>query len=264
MTPNSVPSTFLWHRPRNTDHKTFSFFSFSLSSKGSPIACFRCFLHEEQNHHENAANRGFKHCGNTKLSSVLVRGWAFDKSEKLWFGSLMSIVSLSTLCLHLTWPAGQTSRCKCGSTGKYGKISWMSESARSPSDRAGTARMGESWEGRKRDGERDDTCAKNLYGTLEPFVYMYTHEDVRSTQWARCAVEKSRKFCSIWALWAALLEQSEHVCATAVRETQFAREPTSERSRTWIWSDVILKPFDSEIPWFMDMLWFTDVLRAIG
>ena len=31
-----------------------------------------------------------------------------------------------------------------------------------------------------------------------------------------------------------------------------------------IWSDVILKSFDIEIPWFMDTSWFTDVLKAIG
>ena len=37
------------------------------------------------------------------------------------------------------------------------------------------------------------------------------------------------QFCSLWALWAALLEQSVF-----------------------------------SIPWFMDMSWFTDVLKAIG
>ena len=30
MTPNTVPSTLLWHRLRNTDHRTFSFFSLSV------------------------------------------------------------------------------------------------------------------------------------------------------------------------------------------------------------------------------------------
>ena len=54
---NTVPLTFLWHRFCSIDHRTFSFFSFSLSSNGFPIACFRCFLFEEQNHHEKRATQ---------------------------------------------------------------------------------------------------------------------------------------------------------------------------------------------------------------
>ena len=44
MTPDTVPSTFHWHWRCNTDRKTFSFFCFSLSSNGFPIACFLYFL----------------------------------------------------------------------------------------------------------------------------------------------------------------------------------------------------------------------------
>ena len=37
MTPGIVPSTFHWHQLCNTDRKTFSFFSFSLSGNGNKI-----------------------------------------------------------------------------------------------------------------------------------------------------------------------------------------------------------------------------------
>ena len=57
-------------------------------------------------------------------------------------------------------------------------------------------------------------------------------DDLTVLRTPRWRVEKSRKFCSLWTLWAASLEQSEHVCATAARERQYAREPTSETSRT--------------------------------
>ena len=76
MTPDTVPSTFHWHRLCNTGRKTFSFFCFSLSSNGFPIACFLYFLSEEQNHQcKEVQNRGFKHCVNTDLSSVVVHGF---------------------------------------------------------------------------------------------------------------------------------------------------------------------------------------------
>ena len=36
------------------------------------------------------------------------------------------------------------------------------------------------------------------------------------------------------------------------------------RLAKWYWDCEHLKPFDFEISWFMDMSWFTDVLKAIG
>ena len=124
-TPNTVPSTFLWHQFCNIDHKTFSFFHFSLSSNGFPIACFLYFQYKEQNHHENARNRGLQHFGNTDLSSVLVRGFRevgeivvqiVDEHRVTVHRSDRSCRTLwaHNLCLHLTWPGGQTSRCRCG------------------------------------------------------------------------------------------------------------------------------------------------------
>ena len=52
------------------------FLSLSLSSNRFPDACLLCFLFEGQNHQwETCKTRGFKHCGNTELASVLVRGF---------------------------------------------------------------------------------------------------------------------------------------------------------------------------------------------
>ena len=91
---NTVPLTFLWHRFCSIDHRTFSFFSFSLSSNGFPIACFRCFLFEEQNHHEKRATQRIQNTVGTPNCPVF-SFVVFEKSEILWFGSSMSIVSWS-------------------------------------------------------------------------------------------------------------------------------------------------------------------------
>ena len=91
---NSVPLTFPWHRLCSTDHKTFFFFYFSLSSNGLPNACFLCFLSEEQNHHEKRAKQRIQTLWEHR--KVLCSRVFFEKSEKLWFGSLMSILSSST------------------------------------------------------------------------------------------------------------------------------------------------------------------------
>ena len=77
---NAVPLTILWHRHCITDRKTFSFFSFSLSCDGFPIACFLCFLFKIKIIMRNVRNREFKHCGNIELSNVLVRG--FSRSRR--------------------------------------------------------------------------------------------------------------------------------------------------------------------------------------
>ena len=70
--------------------KTFSFLSFSLSIKCVPITCF---LSEEQHHHEKRAKQRINTVGtlNCPVFSFVV----IEKSEKLWFGSLMSILSSS-------------------------------------------------------------------------------------------------------------------------------------------------------------------------
>ena len=93
--------------------------SLPLSSNGFPIACFPCFPFEEQNHQwETFRNRRFKHCGNTESSSVLDH--VFRESEKLWFGSLMSVVSSSTevfLSNSLVWVI-----CVCIWLGQVAKL----------------------------------------------------------------------------------------------------------------------------------------------
>ena len=50
----------------------------------------------------------------------------------------------------------------------------------------------------KGEGEmvRNDTCAQNLFGTLEPCVYVHTHEDVCGCAQTHCATEKCA--CDRW------------------------------------------------------------------
>ena len=74
MTPNIVPSTFLWHRQCNTDHKTFSFLFLCLATVSRLPAFFGFYL-KSNFIMRNARNRGFKHCGDTEVSGVLVRGF---------------------------------------------------------------------------------------------------------------------------------------------------------------------------------------------
>ena len=59
----------------------------------------------------------------------------------------------------------------------------------SRSDRQGTARMDETWEGRRRDGEMWRTC-NEPFQALDPHVYVHTHEGVRM-----CAVKCA---CNRW------------------------------------------------------------------
>ena len=63
----------------------------------------------------------------------------------------------------------------------------------SRSDRQGTAKKtGESWEERMRDGEVKDTHANTFFMTLEPCMYVHTHEDVRSMHRVRSAQKNVR------------------------------------------------------------------------
>ena len=72
----------------------------------------------------NVKNRGFKHCGNTKLSNVLVRGFRevgeivvriVDEHLVIIHGSDLDELSWArNPCLRLIWQGGQTSRCRCG------------------------------------------------------------------------------------------------------------------------------------------------------
>ena len=72
MTPNIVPSTFPWHRLCNTDHRTFSFLSVSLSCNGFPMHAFFVFYLKSKIIKRNVRNRRFKNCENTEQSVVLV------------------------------------------------------------------------------------------------------------------------------------------------------------------------------------------------
>ena len=65
-------------------------------------------------------NRGFKHCGNTELYSVLVRGFRevgeivvriVDEHRVIVNRSdLVELFGFINLCLRLIWPGSQTSR----------------------------------------------------------------------------------------------------------------------------------------------------------
>ena len=67
MAPNTVSSIFF-----DIDFTTLIAEPSLLSRIGFPIACFLCFLPEEQNHHEKRAKQRFKHCENIEQSNGLV------------------------------------------------------------------------------------------------------------------------------------------------------------------------------------------------
>ena len=119
----TVPLTFLWHRLCITDHKTFSFFSFSIQQRFPDCMLSLLSLWGTKSPMRNVRNRRFKHCGNTDLASVLVSG--FSRSRRYcgsdrWWASCHYPQKYScrtrlahNLCLHLIWPGSRTS-CKCG------------------------------------------------------------------------------------------------------------------------------------------------------
>ena len=251
MTPSTVPSTFPWHRLCNAGHRTFSFLSFSALQR-FPEACFLCFLSEEQNHQwETCKTEDSKHCVQcSRLWSSRSqryygrdRWWAACQHPRKW--------SCRTLWAHIT--------CEEDGRGQVAKLLVLVRSALDPRFWAGKVRQdrvdgcvgevglevtvqkqqtetGETWE-----KSRETTCAcnKHLFHDLEPCV-CDTHEDVRSTQWARCA----QKMC----------EQHVSVCTPAVAHKVAAS--------TWVWnfttrkktslhdhlgrtpSDFLLGPFD--------------------
>ena len=160
MTPNTVPSTFLWHQFCNTDHRTFSFF-FSLSlclAIGLPMHAFFCLLFEEQNHHEKRAKQRFQtlwehrtvQCYRVCFSRSqrfhrgLDRQWALCHCPQKWS---CRTAWAHNLCLHLTWPGSQTSRCPALSGRESSARRWTGTWCRS--ECAGTAKTGETWEWRE-------------------------------------------------------------------------------------------------------------------
>ena len=88
--PFSLTSTL-----QHWSQKTFSFFCSSLSGNGFPLACFLCFLSEEQNHQWETCNTEDSNNVGTPTCSVC-SFVVYEKSEILWSWSLMRIVSLST------------------------------------------------------------------------------------------------------------------------------------------------------------------------
>ena len=198
MTPNTVLLIFLWHRFWSNDHKTFSFFYVSLSSNGFPIACFLCFL---------------SHCGNTDLAGVLVRGFRevgeivvriVDEHHVVIHGSdLVELLWAHNLCLHLTWPGSQTSRCRCrvahvlrfqdGKLWQHHVPGIVSEVVVG-SGLEVTVREQQGWvRHEKGEGEIEKRhMCEHLFFTDTWATLVHTHEDVRSTQWARCAQKNVR------------------------------------------------------------------------
>ena len=136
-------------------------------------------------------NRRVKHCGNTKLFSVIVRGFrevgeVVDRivDEHRDYPRQWSCRTpwAHNLCLHLIWSGSRTSRCRCGvahllhfsgreSTARScgcRSQQWGRSRNWSRSDRAGTARKtGESWE----EMERSRTHTQTPFlQTLEPWA----------------------------------------------------------------------------------------------
>ena len=191
MTPNTVPLTFLWHRFCSTDRKTFSFFSFVWQR--SRLHAFFAFYPESKIIMRTLRDRGFKHCGKTKLFGVLVRGFTGSRRNRgpdRWWAS----------CHH---PRKARPRAECAWPALLGRESsarsrgcqnqWSRSRDWSPSDRQGTARTGESWEGRL---EKYDTCAMNLLRDTWSHACMW--HAWRCVKYAQsvCAPEKCA--CDMW------------------------------------------------------------------
>ena len=68
MTPSTVQSTFPWHRLCNTDHRTFSFLSFSLSCNGFPRHAFWISLWRAISPWETCETEVSNTVGNTERS----------------------------------------------------------------------------------------------------------------------------------------------------------------------------------------------------
>ena len=186
---NTVPLTFLWHRPCSTDHKTF--FLFSLwSSNGFLIACFLCFLSLRN---RIVRNRGFKHCENTEQCSALVRGLRevgdilvriVDERRVIIHGIILvdlfglitcgvrgvgqvaKLLVLVRSALDLRFQVGEVRQDRVDRNVRWGRRG----RGRSRSDRQGTARArtGETWEGRRWDDREMTTCALQTTLSLEP------------------------------------------------------------------------------------------------
>ena len=147
MTPNIVPSTFLWHRLCSTGRKTFSLSFLSLSSNRFPEACFLCFLFEERNHHEKRQKQriqtSWEHrtvqCSRVCLSRsqrISLEVWIVNEHRVTVHRS--DLVELLGLITCVEGGLGQIAkllaaraemRMPCAfRTGKYGKNVWTSKS----------------------------------------------------------------------------------------------------------------------------------------
>ena len=84
MTPITVPSTFSWHRLCNTDHRLFSFLSFSLSCKSFPKHAFFALYLKDKIVLRNVRNRDFQHCGNVEQSNALACCFREVRDAVLW------------------------------------------------------------------------------------------------------------------------------------------------------------------------------------
>ena len=136
MTPNTVPSTFPWHRLCNTDHKTFSL-SLCLAMVSRLHAFFAFSLRNKITNEKRAKQRIqplWKHrideCSRLRSS----RSQRFCGPDR-WWASCHHPRKYScrtpwahNLCWRRTWPGGQTarSRAECAwpallGSGKLGK-----------------------------------------------------------------------------------------------------------------------------------------------
>ena len=118
----------------------------------------------------------------TRTNGLCLQRWNRVPNPNLgWPGACKS---RTAAVLERTWPDSQTSRPRADKrmpcafrTGKYGKNAWTGKSRESR--RTETAKEG--WDMRrvKARWRETDTFANTFLQTLEPCVYVHTHEDVR-------------------------------------------------------------------------------------
>ena len=191
MTPDAVPLTFPWHRLSNTEHRTFSFLSLCLATV-SQLHIFFAFSLENKITMRNVQNRGFKHCGNTELSSA--PAWCFrevrdvvvrivdGRGVTVHRSSLVELLWAHNLCGGRTWPGSQVAKLlvaraevrltRALGSGKFGKTVRTGASVRLVSKRPcrNSRRRRVKYENGEGEMKRDDMRQTPFFHDLEPCV----------------------------------------------------------------------------------------------
>ena len=163
----------------------------------------------------NAQNRGFKHCGNTELSSVLVRGFREFRDIVVRIVDGRRVIIHGSFLVELL----RLITCVGDGLGQVAKQLVLVQSALDPRNWVGRVRKEgvdecvgevglevtvleqqtetvETLEGRSRDQERETTYARNIpFRVLEPCVCVTRMKMCGKCAQTKCARVMCRKIC---------------------------------------------------------------------